>query len=71
MRFIVIAAVKNDLALVAAASEPYMEFGPGVGPGRRRQPTCNSLGTWANMWTVSAGAVTLCAEPTVIRSLWR
>lgn len=33
VRFIVIAAVKNDVALVAAADGPYMEFGPGVGPG--------------------------------------
>lgn len=33
VRVIVIAAVKNDLALVAAAEGPYREFGPGVGPG--------------------------------------
>lgn len=33
VRVIVIAAVKNDLALVAAASGPYMQFGPGIGPG--------------------------------------
>lgn len=33
LRFIVIAAVKNDLALVAVADGPYREFGPGNGPG--------------------------------------
>lgn len=33
LRIIVIAAVKNDLALVAAAEGPYREFAPGVGPG--------------------------------------
>lgn len=33
LRIIVIAAVKNDLALVAAANGPFMQFGPGVGPG--------------------------------------
>ena len=33
VRIIVIAAVKNDLALVAAAEGPYKEFGPGIGPG--------------------------------------
>lgn len=32
-RIIVIAAVKNDLALVAAAEGPFVQFGPGVGPG--------------------------------------
>lgn len=33
LRVIVIAAVKNDLALVAAAEGPFLQFGPGVGPG--------------------------------------
>lgn len=33
IRVIVIAAVKNDLALVAAADGPYTQFGPGSGPG--------------------------------------
>lgn len=34
MRVIVIAAVKNDLALIAAGTGPYHEFGPKFGPGR-------------------------------------
>ncbi len=33
LRVIVIAAVKNDLALVAAADGPFREFGPSIGPG--------------------------------------
>jgi hypothetical protein len=33
VRVIVIAAVKNDLALVAAADGPFMQFGPSSGPG--------------------------------------
>ena len=33
LRIIVIAAVKNDLALVAAAEGPFREFRPGFGPG--------------------------------------
>lgn len=33
LRVIVIAAVKNDLALVAAAQGPFREFRPGFGPG--------------------------------------
>ena len=33
VRVIVIAAVKNDLALVAVADGPFMQFGPGIGPG--------------------------------------
>jgi hypothetical protein len=32
-RVIVIAAIKNDLALVAAAEGPFREFTPGFGPG--------------------------------------
>ncbi len=34
MRLIVMVAVKNDLALVAAASGPYHPFGPDFGPGK-------------------------------------
>lgn len=33
VRVIVIAAVKNDLALVAVADGPFRQFGPGSGPG--------------------------------------
>lgn len=33
LRIIVIAAVKDDLALVAAAEGPFREFRPGFGPG--------------------------------------
>jgi hypothetical protein len=33
MRILVMVAVKNDLALVAAAVGPYHEFGPDFGPG--------------------------------------
>jgi len=33
VRVIVIAAVKDDLALVAVADGPFMQFGPGRGPG--------------------------------------
>ena len=33
LRIIVIAAVKNDLALVAVAEGPFRQFKPGVGPG--------------------------------------
>lgn len=33
VRVIVIAAVKNDLALVAVADGPFKQFGPGNGPG--------------------------------------
>jgi len=33
LRVIVIAAVKNDLALVAVGEGPFLQFGPGVGPG--------------------------------------
>jgi hypothetical protein len=33
LRIIVIAAVKNDLALVAAAQGPFRQFKPGFGPG--------------------------------------
>lgn len=33
LRVIVIAAVKNDLALVAAAEGPFRQFRPGFGPG--------------------------------------
>ena len=33
VRVIVIAAVKNGLALVAVADGPFMQFGPGSGPG--------------------------------------
>ena len=32
-RIIVIVAIKNDLALVAAASGPFREFTPSFGPG--------------------------------------
>lgn len=32
-RVIVVAAIKNDLALIAAAAGPFREFAPGVGPG--------------------------------------
>ena len=34
MRVIVIVAVKNDLALIAAGTGPFHEFGPKFGPGR-------------------------------------
>lgn len=34
MRAVVIVAVKNDLALIAAAFGPYHQFGPTFGPGR-------------------------------------
>ena len=34
MRVIVIVAVKNDLALIAAGAGPFHEFGPNFGPGR-------------------------------------
>ena len=34
MRVIVIVAVKNDLALIAAGAGPFHEFGPDFGPGR-------------------------------------
>ncbi|MCB0939705.1 MAG: zinc ribbon domain-containing protein [Mycobacterium sp.] len=34
MRVIVIVAVKNDLALIAAGAGPFREFGPKFGPGR-------------------------------------
>lgn len=33
VRVIAVAAVKNDLALVAVADGPFMQFGPGRGPG--------------------------------------
>ncbi len=33
LRVIVIVAVKNDVALIAAAAGPYHEFGPEFGPG--------------------------------------
>lgn len=33
IRVIAISAVKNGLALVAVAEGPYLQFGPGVGPG--------------------------------------
>jgi hypothetical protein len=33
LRVIVIVAVKNDLALVAAAAGPFRQFTPSVGPG--------------------------------------
>lgn len=33
VRVIVISATKNDLALVAVADGPFMQFGPGQGPG--------------------------------------
>lgn len=33
VRAIIIAAVKNDLALVAVADGPFRQFGPGSGPG--------------------------------------
>jgi hypothetical protein len=33
VRVIVIGAVKDDLALVAVADGPFMQFGPGSGPG--------------------------------------
>lgn len=33
VRIIIIAAVKNDLALVAVADGPFRQFGPGSGPG--------------------------------------
>lgn len=32
-RVIVVAAIKNDLALIAAAAGPFRKFAPGVGPG--------------------------------------
>ncbi|HPY22989.1 MAG: hypothetical protein QG655_2685 [Actinomycetota bacterium] len=32
-RVIVVAAIKNDLALIAAAAGPFREFAPGNGPG--------------------------------------
>ena len=34
MRVIVIVAVKNDLALIAAGAGPFHEFSPNFGPGR-------------------------------------
>ena len=33
MRVIIIVAVKNDLALIAAAKGPFREFTPSFGPG--------------------------------------
>ena len=34
LRSVVVVAIKNDLALIAAAVGPYHEFGPNFGPGR-------------------------------------
>ncbi len=34
LRSVVVVAIKNDLALIAAAIGPYHEFGPNFGPGR-------------------------------------
>lgn len=34
LRIVLLAAVKNDLALIAGAVGPYRQFGPDIGPGR-------------------------------------
>lgn len=34
LRSVIVVAIKNDLALIAAAIGPYHEFGPNFGPGR-------------------------------------
>ena len=34
MRVLVLAAVKNDLALIASVVGPYHQFGPDFGPGK-------------------------------------
>ena len=48
MRVMVMVAVKNDLALIAAAVGPFRQFGPDFGSwASRRAQTSNSLWTWA------------------------
>ncbi len=34
MRVVILTAVKNDLALIAVATGPYHEYGPGFGSGK-------------------------------------
>ncbi|MGV0813251.1 hypothetical protein ABQF34_14915 [Mycolicibacterium boenickei] len=34
LRVVILAAVKNDLALIAIATDPYREYGPDFGPGK-------------------------------------
>ena len=56
MRVMVMVAVKNDLALIAAAVGPFRQFGPDFGSGKPSARTCRSPSTWANTSTASAGA---------------
>lgn len=57
IRILVLAAVKNDLALVAFATGPYHAFGPDFGPGPPSEPTWRSPWTWASTSAVFTGAV--------------
>ncbi len=56
MRVIAMVAVKDDLALVAAAVGPSASSAPTSVRASRRAPICNSHWTWASTSTVSAGA---------------
>lgn len=53
-RVLVMAAVKNDLALIASAVGPYHEFGPDFGPGHPSAANLEialDLGQYANSFT--------------------
>jgi hypothetical protein len=55
LRVIIVAAVKNDLALIAVAEDPSSEFLATSGPDRRRGPTSRWRSTWASTSRVSGG----------------
>ena len=59
---LVMAAVKNDLALVAFAAGPYHAFGPDFGPGLPSGAICSSPRTWASTSTASHWRATRRAE---------
>ena len=64
LRIVVVVAVKNGLALIAAAAGPFREFTRVSGRDHRRRRTCRSLRTWANTSTASRGAEIRRAEAT-------
>ena len=62
LRVIIMAAVKDDLALIAVAEGPFRRFTPTSGRGRRPAPTSRSPWTWPSTSKASAGRAIRSAE---------
>ena len=63
LRVIVLAAVKNDLALIAVAAGPFREFTPPSGRDRRHRPTCRSPDMGIRQQLLSGGATRRAESP--------